>query len=65
MQHAKALSTEESFPLLCPLISTRAPPADNDDKQNCRTEFHQSEGDDFPKANHRRPASNVHKGRTV
>jgi hypothetical protein len=65
MQPAKALSTEPTFPPLCPLNSSRALPADNAGTQNYRTVFHQSEDHDFPKAHRPRRASTVHKDRTV
>jgi hypothetical protein len=65
MQHAKALSTEETFPPLCPLTCTHALPADTADTQSYRVVFHQFEDHDFPKAHRPRHASNVHKDRTV
>jgi hypothetical protein len=65
MQPAKALSTEETCPPLCPLTSSRALPTDNADTQNYPVVFDPFEDHDFPKAHRRRRASNVHKDRTV
>ena len=65
MQRAKALSTEETFPSLCPLTESRALPADNANTQNYRVVFHQSANHNFLRANHRLPASSVHRDRIV